>query len=57
MEGDVEATIRQCLSAEDDMKFLKNCQSTEKYGAGDSVILWIIRVCNKALKYINEVTT
>lgn len=35
MEADVEPMIRH-LSAEDDMKFLKNCKWTDKYGADDS---------------------
>jgi hypothetical protein len=55
MEADVEAMIRQHLSAEDDMKFVKNCKQTEKYGADDSVMIFVIHVCNKAPEYINEV--
>jgi hypothetical protein len=57
MEADVEAVIRQHLIAEDDLKFVNNCKSTEKYGADDSMIILIICVCNRALKYVNEVMT
>jgi hypothetical protein len=35
MEADVEAVIRQHLSAEDDMTFMKNGKSTHKYGPND----------------------
>jgi len=34
--GRYGAMIRQHLSAEDDMKSIKNCKSAEKYGADDS---------------------
>lgn len=36
MEADVETMIRQNLSAEGDVKFVKNCKWTDKYGADDS---------------------
>jgi hypothetical protein len=36
VEADLEAVIRLHLSAEDDVTFMKNGKSTDKYGPSDS---------------------